>query len=101
MLKHVQAGFDLQTLATWLHWLWRCARQTALERQDLSRTYLAHHESVVIIIIITGAYKTCHLSACKFSMPSQQAQTRPHVHPYYCIHALICIRSDPKTPRLA
>ena len=22
----------------------RCARQTALERQDLSRTYLAHHE---------------------------------------------------------
>ena len=31
-----------------------CARQTALERQDLSRTYLAHRdlESVVIIIII-------------------------------------------------
>ena len=32
----------------------RCARQTALERQDLSRTYLAHHEleSVVITIIM-------------------------------------------------
>ncbi len=37
--------------------LQRCARQTALERQDLSRTYLAHHELesdfVIIIIIIT------------------------------------------------
>ena len=32
---------------------YRCARQTALEGQDLSRTYLAHHEqeSVVITII--------------------------------------------------
>jgi len=31
-----------------------CARQTALERQDLSRTYLDHHEleSIIIIIII-------------------------------------------------
>ena len=30
------------------------ARQTALERQDLSRTYLAHHEleNVVVVIII-------------------------------------------------
>ncbi len=30
-----------------------CARQTALERQDLSRTYLAHHEleSVVMLIV--------------------------------------------------
>ncbi len=33
----------------------RCTRQTALERQDLSRTYLAHHEleSVIVIVIIT------------------------------------------------
>jgi len=33
----------------------RCARPTALERQDFSRTYLAHHEleSVIIITIIT------------------------------------------------
>ncbi len=31
-----------------------CAKQTALERQDLSRTYLAHYEleSVVVMIII-------------------------------------------------
>ena len=31
-----------------------CSEQTALARQDLSRTYLAHHEleSVIIIIII-------------------------------------------------
>ncbi len=34
--------------------LQRCARHTALERQDLSRTYLAHHEleSKIILIII-------------------------------------------------
>ncbi len=33
-----------------------CARQTALERQDLSCTHLAHHElesAAVIVIIIT------------------------------------------------
>ena len=32
----------------------RCARPTALERQDFSRTYLAHHEleSVIMITII-------------------------------------------------
>ncbi len=32
----------------------RCARQTALERQNLSRTYLAHHEleSIVIVIVV-------------------------------------------------
>ncbi len=38
-----------------------CARQTALERQDLSRTYLAHHEleskfSSIIIIICCYYY---------------------------------------------
>ena len=32
--------------------LQRCARQTALERQDLSCTYLAHHELESVIIII-------------------------------------------------
>ena len=33
---------------------WACTRQAALERQDLSCTYLAHHEleSVLITIII-------------------------------------------------
>ena len=31
-----------------------------------------------------------------FSMPSQQAQTRPHVHPYHCIYALICTRQIPR-----
>ncbi len=38
----------------------QCARQPALERQDLSRTYLAHHELesrfiivIIVIIIIT------------------------------------------------
>ncbi len=39
----------------------RCARQTALERQDLSRMYLAQHELeselfVIIIIIIVIVY---------------------------------------------
>ena len=45
--------------------LQRCARQTALERQDLSCTYLAHHEleSVITTIIrkivgLTGMHKT-------------------------------------------
>ncbi len=36
--------------------LQRCARQTALERQDLSHTYLAHHElesDFIITIVIT------------------------------------------------
>ena len=36
-------------------------RQTALERQDLSRTYLAHHELesvVIIIIVINGSTVT-------------------------------------------
>jgi len=28
------------------------AKQTALERQDLSRTYLAHHELERVVIII-------------------------------------------------
>ncbi len=45
----------------------RCTRQTALDRQDLSRTYLAHHElesDVLIITIITplGRY-ACNLTA--------------------------------------
>ena len=34
----------------------RCARQTALERQDLSIMYLAHHEldseSIVVVVMI-------------------------------------------------
>ena len=61
---------------------WRCARQAALERQDLSHIYLAHHElesdiivipiiimiimmnihtnakfDVIIIVIVDGAYR--------------------------------------------
>ncbi len=37
-----------------------CARQTAVERQDLSCMYLAHHEleSVLIIIIIVHVAAT-------------------------------------------
>ena len=41
--------------------LWRCARQTALERQDLSCTYPAHHElesEFVIIMMIMIMIKT-------------------------------------------
>ncbi len=47
--------------------LQRCARQTALAGQDLSRTYLAHHELesiiiiiVVVVIFIVFFYFYCH-----------------------------------------
>ncbi len=33
--------------------LQRCTRQAALERQDLSCTYLAHHELESVMVIIT------------------------------------------------
>ena len=52
-------GVKIQTM---LHCeaLQRCATQAALERQDLSCTYLAHHEPkgsfYVIVVIITVAY---------------------------------------------
>ena len=52
--------------------------KTALERQDLSRPYLAHHEleNVVIVIInttiirreLTGVARTCLLAEYTFSL---------------------------------
>ena len=43
--------------ATQQHTSSRCARQTALERQDLSCTYLAHHELESNVTITTAAQR--------------------------------------------
>jgi len=44
--------------------LMRCARHTALERQDLSRTYLAHHEleREFIIVYYYKVFVICYYS---------------------------------------
>ena len=52
-----------------------CSEQTALARQDLSCTYLAHHEleSVIIIIIIINQPSDAQASAMRIAVAGAAA----------------------------
>ena len=57
----------------------RCARQTASERQDLSRTYLAHHELesdvIILYVIQTGSWEV--MTCCTAAQGAAQGAWHP------------------------
>ena len=61
-----------------------CTRQIALERQDLSRTYLAHHKLesivVIIIVIIIKAAAVCLLASYQYRCPCEHDYTDSSRH---------------------
>ena len=49
-----------------------CSRQAALERQDLSCTYLAHHELESILVTIVHTIAHDGLGTCRKSLVSAE-----------------------------